>query len=266
MRTWLFPGHKSGISEMVSYVLLVVIAIGLSVLVYGYLSLQTPKERLECSSDTNLILKGFSCSIAPGVYLEDTDKNELTPPQWTYRAASGKSTLLTDMTLYNKGFHIVQAAYVRVGSESKQVKDLINAESLYLVAGDSPDNNNSVQGLLPGKSIHVRYEYVGDSSQFVPNTNVAVELEPAIGDERRLALCESAVVTQSATCATCGDNLINAPAEDCDYVLSGNTITSHKIPATRPNCAVLFGTSSANYPTKCKLNCRFDENSCKNNP
>lgn len=57
--------NKKALSEMVSYVLIIVIAIGLSVGVYawlkGYLPSQNPKEK--CNSDVALIIEDYNCTI-----------------------------------------------------------------------------------------------------------------------------------------------------------------------------------------------------------
>src|SRR3989344_6371285 len=206
MSVWSFR-DKSGVSEMVSYVLIVVMGIGLSILVFSYLSLQTPKDRAECAPDTNLIIKSWSCSIA-----KDVGINNGQPI-----SEQGTNTLLTDITMYNKGFHAINGVYLRAGPESKQVKTLINAENLYFVKGANV-NGEFRQGLLPGRTFQARYDAVGESAIFptTSNTLLSLELEPAVGDERGLTLCEAAIATQSTQCETCGNGIINA-AEDCDY-------------------------------------------------
>ena len=54
--------NKRGISVIVSYVLLIVIAVGVSIGVYSYLRLQVPKDRLECNPDIALSVQKYSCN------------------------------------------------------------------------------------------------------------------------------------------------------------------------------------------------------------
>ena len=53
---------RRGISEMVSYVMLIVIALGLSVLVYNYLVNYVPKDKVTCSDDISVTIKQIACN------------------------------------------------------------------------------------------------------------------------------------------------------------------------------------------------------------
>ena len=53
--------HKRGISEIISYVLLILVAITMGMLVYGFLKLYVPKEKPECKDGINLIIESAQC-------------------------------------------------------------------------------------------------------------------------------------------------------------------------------------------------------------
>lgn len=90
--------NKKGISEMVSYVLLIVIAIGISTGVYawlkGYLPSATPKET--CNPDVSLVLEDYNCSAIDN---------------------------LTTLTLKNQGYFNIDGFFIR-GANSLDEKVL----------------------------------------------------------------------------------------------------------------------------------------------
>lgn len=157
---------RKGVSEMVSYVLLVVIAVGVSVVVFNFLSTYTPKEHAECSEDVRVVLQSYSCNVgSPGVL---------------------------NVTLLNKGVFSVDAVYIRFGAQSRTVKDLINDNDLYFtrIVG------NSNPGLAPGASASKTFQL-----PVVAGTKYGLEIEPAVFSEKNeLALCPQATITQEIAC------------------------------------------------------------------
>src|SRR3989338_5258798 len=101
------------ISEMVAYTLLIIIAVGISVLVYTYLQVLVPKDKATCPDTISATILNVSCSI-----------NEI------------------NVTVYNKGLFTIDALYLRLGSKDKKVKPLINSESVEI----------GQNGLAPGQS------------------------------------------------------------------------------------------------------------------
>lgn len=91
--------NKKGVSIMVGYVLLVVIAIGLSVGVYQFLKLQVPKERSECPADIHVIIEAPECNVG----LQEAKLN-----------------------ITNRGLFKIDGAYIRFGLAVREIKDLIN--------------------------------------------------------------------------------------------------------------------------------------------
>ena len=90
--------YKRGISEIMSYVLLILIAITISTLVYGFLKLYVPKEKPECKEGINLIIENVQC------------KHE----------ANGINNLT--LVLQNRGLFKVDKAFIRIGFETRQFR------------------------------------------------------------------------------------------------------------------------------------------------
>jgi len=159
----LLQHNKKGISEIVSYVLLVLIAISLSTFVFIYIKAYIPKEKPECTQDINLIIQDYSCSA-----------------------------IQINITLLNKGLFSVDASYVRIGPVGSRVKQLINPNDLFFGVIEGQ------KGLIPGKALSKIY-----LSQNIKSGVNEIEVQPAVftgkGDE--LALCDKAVITQTINCA-----------------------------------------------------------------
>ncbi|MBI2631820.1 hypothetical protein HYW75_02350 [Candidatus Pacearchaeota archaeon] len=182
--------RKRAVSEIVSYTLLIIIAIGVSSLVYYFLMLQTPKEKTECKEGISLGIDYIKCGI---------NNNER----------------IITLSLLNNGRFKVDAAYIRVGEEGKSVRYWLNdpdkddngksvsdpkdkrEDKFYLSSSDSSTN----AGLSPGKLSlpreHKIFASIPDSSNYI------LEIEPAIISETtgKLAACETAVITQKITCS-----------------------------------------------------------------
>jgi hypothetical protein len=89
--------NKKGISLMVSYVLLIIIAVGISVGVFAYLKLYLPTEQPECPYGTSLIISYAKCN-------------------------SGTLTL----NITNNGLRNVTGAFIRMAHSNRTVRDQIN--------------------------------------------------------------------------------------------------------------------------------------------
>jgi len=158
--------NKRAISEMVSYVLLVVIAVGLSVAVYAYLKVFVPNDlKPECKDDVQLIVQSSNCTINP--------------------------TKAVSVTLYNKGLFRVNAVLLRLGAEERKVR--LNLKEIPF-SGD---------GLLPGNSTSfiISSQTILGPILIAPG-KYTLEIQPeAINERGELAVCEKSVITQPLTCA-----------------------------------------------------------------
>lgn len=160
---------KKAISEMVSYVLLIVIAIGLSVGVYAWLRWQANIEKIEaCPEDVSLVLKEYKCLY------------------------TGK----IQVTVKNNGLFNVNGYVIR-GTNSSDKNALIgfplkdvNLNYGSNVAGAVYFNNS----LAPGKEITGELSYSG------LNKLTRVEIEPFRIQPGGLKLCNNAIVHQEVSC------------------------------------------------------------------
>jgi hypothetical protein len=157
--------NKKGVSEMISYVLLIVIAIGLSVMVYAYLKLYVMPNRPECPTDTNLIVQEVECYYS-----------------------SGKMNL--SVKFYNQGLFNVSAAYVRISKPYKEVRFQINKDEELFNPPISPGNFTW--------RLYTNLTNVLNIS--IPSSQpLTLEVQPAIYSKNKLVPCES-VITQTINC------------------------------------------------------------------
>lgn len=166
--------NKKGISEMVSYVLLVVIAVGVSVLVFSYLKVYVPKgEKPTCQADISVVLKNYTCSYV-----------------------SGTSSLT--LTLENKGLFTIDAVYVRFDLENKSIKRTLTSPYPWYPLAFTPGNTTNKQ-----------FQVSAIVTRPYPQALYKVEIEPAVytgkskkgfyGD-KELALCDQDTITQTIKC------------------------------------------------------------------
>jgi len=112
--------NKKADSQMVSYVLLVVIAISLSVAVFAFLKLYVPSDREKCPDDVNVIIEGAICF-------------------------QGKLNL----TISNRGLFNVSMLFVRMGEESRTVRTQINNKTELLPEPLAPGQTNKYLFNIP---------------------------------------------------------------------------------------------------------------------
>lgn len=102
--------NKKGLSEMVGYAILVVIAIGLSILVYSYLKNYVPRGEIDCKDGISLMVKEISC----------------TKGQYTISDTSISPFYGISLDLYNNGRFTLDGAFIRFGELDSRIKTTIN--------------------------------------------------------------------------------------------------------------------------------------------
>ncbi len=157
--------HKKGISEIISYVILIIIAIGLGVLVYNFLILYVSESKIpECESDVSVIIQNYSCKILDG------------------------QQRFLRVDVFNKGYFKVDAIFIRLGSESRKIRPQVNVDSEVL-----PNPLN------PGENISLLSTF---GSGIVPSQgNYIIEIEPAVKTPKGYSLCSKAIITESIVCS-----------------------------------------------------------------
>lgn len=89
--------NKKAISEMVSYILLIVIAMSIAIGVYSWLKIYVPAENTEkCAEETAIAINDFNCT------------------------AAGEDKILT-LTIENKGLFNIQGFFARASNDSEQL-------------------------------------------------------------------------------------------------------------------------------------------------
>lgn len=156
--------NKKGVSEIVSYTLLIIIAIGLSVMVYSYLKVYAPKEKVECNEDIFAVIKQASCSV------------------------SGGSALL-NITIQNKGLFNISSFYLRVGLEGRTTKYLITGNMISVPKQLAPGDEFSLNNLdMPNDVV-------------LGNGNYSISVQPAtLSDKKQIVLCANSVISQPIEC------------------------------------------------------------------
>lgn len=174
MKKLLSNNNRKGISEMVSYVLLVIIAVAAAGIVFAYLELRVPKDQLaQCPPEIGVIVQNYSCNYE-----------------------SGKTNFTLAIT--NKGLFTVDAVYLRFEKAERRIKQNIGEQPLYMPS----------EGLLPGESYQTP---VYNVARIVDSDgNYEVEVQAAVYTGRikegyplgkELAVCENAVISQPVVCS-----------------------------------------------------------------
>ena len=162
--------NKRGVSEVVGYVLLIVIAMGIATIVYTFLKVYVPKEKPECREGINIIVNNASCFN------------------------NGVQNIR--LVLENKGLFEINKAYLRIGKDTSSYKeDIPTVNPVNLV------NENGRAGLDPGElsnlpdfSLPLAFNAPGE---------YILEIQPAYteikGRKEILSICPP--ITLSITCA-----------------------------------------------------------------
>lgn len=156
--------NKRAVSEIVSYTLLIIIAVGLSVMVYSYLKVYTPKEKVECSEDIFATIKESSCHFANGV-------------------------ALLNVTIQNKGLFNISSIYLRVGLPSRTTSYLIGNNPIPLTSPLAPGSEINLANIpMPGDLVNELNNY-------------SLSVQPATKMEnKKIVLCSNAIISQPIEC------------------------------------------------------------------
>ena len=122
--------NKRAVTETITYVVLVIIAFGISILLYNYLVLNAPKERPACPEGVSIAVQDASCLVKP--------------------KPSGTQSDLT-ITLTNNGRRTLSGAYLRLGMTDQKVKGLLNENKIFFPS--TAENPKSAE-LQPGRALH----------------------------------------------------------------------------------------------------------------
>ncbi len=161
--------NKKAVSEVVSYVLLIIIAVSLSALVFTFLKSQISTDKPQCPDDVSLIIKEYKC---------DTATNKI------------------NITFQNKGNFNIDGSYISYSNSSEGApKYKLN------ISGKNNDISSSgflyfgisvPTSLRSGESFQQEFDY----SDY--NLIEKVQLIPFINDVKEgLLICEKRVLIQN---------------------------------------------------------------------
>lgn len=156
--------NKKGVSEIVSYVLLILVSIAISTIVFGFLMKFIPKgQTAECPSDVSLIVQDISCD---------------------------KSSNILSINLSNRGLWNVSEVHIKTGLQNSKVK---TAPTFVDQNGAKPDPYVFSPPLSPSQVIGMQfYLNIGDDT---------LEIVPAVYNKKgEKAICPSAIITQPISC------------------------------------------------------------------
>lgn len=165
--------NKRGISEVVSYVLLIVIAVGIATLVYAFLKVYVPKEKSECKDNVDLIISKVEC-----IHTTAPDANTLK------------------LVLENRGLFKVDSAFIRIGIEGRDFKTDVPPKNPQTLVGE--DNQESLD---PSES-SIEYSF-NLPPAYTSAGQYILEIQPAYKPEIRTkeawTLCPA--ITQKIECS-----------------------------------------------------------------
>ena len=162
----LWREDKKGVSLMVGYVLLIVIAMALAVAVFAYLKLYLPPEEPKCQVDVSISIEELNCSSER-----------------------------IDISLMNRGLFNIDGAFIRIGNVSRIVKTTLSEPDVHRFIGDP--SGDSI--LNPGESWSVTYD-PNDFDSYGAIGVQELEVEPFVFIGAKTALCEKAVVSRRVNC------------------------------------------------------------------
>ena len=158
--------NKRAISDMVSYTLLIVIAMSVGILVYSYLKLYLPSEKVECPPDAVMVVNEANCSIS-------------------------QQQVSLNITLSNRGLFNVTGAFIRIGAENRQIRSQINRDQTIFPIPIAPDNILQLYYNVP----------VIDVPTVNQNGNNLLEIQPAILSKGVAVPCQTGIVTFPVVCS-----------------------------------------------------------------
>ena len=165
--------NKGGISEIVSYVLLIVISMAIATLVFTFLKAYVPKQNLECKEGVSLIVEKMTCA------------ND---------AITGQNIL--QLSLENRGLFKIDKVYLRIGKEGRKFKaDIPQTNPVTLL------NEDGKAGLNPGEISDLPSFSLLDEYS-VPGTYI-IEIQPAYitVDKPKGPITICPPITEPVTCS-----------------------------------------------------------------
>jgi hypothetical protein len=143
--------NKKGDSLIISYVLLIVIILGLSTLVYAFLKLYLPAKSSQCPQDVSIAIEKATCTT---------------------------TSKILNVSVRNSGLFTIDAIYVRFANSSREVRPQVN-----------PGGEILIRPLPPNNTVFT-YNY-SIASFAVSSGSYTVEVQPAVVEGKNILLCSN---------------------------------------------------------------------------
>jgi hypothetical protein len=153
--------NKRALSEMLSYALLVVIALGLSAAVYAWIWTMVPKQQEKCDDQVSLVIDQYSC--------DDAAKE-------------------INITFKNKGNWVIEGFIIRASNKS-------GIQPVYPLPLPGKLDGRVYSQIMPDASASYIFTY--SKLKGVASVNV----KPFQVKNKKMISCDSAAITQDIDCA-----------------------------------------------------------------
>jgi len=166
--------NKKAVSDMVSYVLLIVIALSLAVGVYSFMKFYIPKDKETCSEDVSLYIEDYKCYL-------DTNPNPRK---------------IIELTIKNKGLFNI-TGFVIKGSENYTDLPIIMMKTVDFGSEEvTPGRYDFAEHLKAGRTITTKFDYTNQTK--IERINI----QPfAVSSTTRTLLCERIVDIKIEGCS-----------------------------------------------------------------
>lgn len=155
-------GNK-GVSEMLSYVLLIVIAVGISVLVYSFLYSNIPKDNIpKCPNEVSLIFLEGKCNL---------------------------SSNILNLTVQNKGLFNADGISISLHPTEREVQSILSGSQAYLFESALKPGEKALLGPFSIKSGYTQGEY-------------GLDIQAMTRDEKGNGVpCGESIIKRNITCS-----------------------------------------------------------------
>lgn len=149
---------KRSVSEMVAYVLLVLIAISTSIIVYQILKIYTIKPEVKCEDETSISIEDYSCY----------------------------SPRLMNLTLRNTGLHNIDGIRVLISNETGKTPAKVLKEA----------NRNTGEEIYFPSQLNTSEAKTLKFTYLAYNNINKIIIKPFISGKENLVICNNAIITQ----------------------------------------------------------------------
>lgn len=164
--------NKKALSEIVAYVLLIVISLALASGVYVWLKAYVPNERQTCSEDISLSVKTYSCNI--------TEK-------------------LITLTIENKGFFATEGFFIRGGTEQGKLPAIMLAQNDPLTTKGRYDFKDGKLYPQATETMSFRYVYSEQNVSASPLKRIQIQPYTVSNKTKTLLLCDTGIINLDVT-------------------------------------------------------------------